>query len=355
VFYIHLFLLRLDVSLNYTFGIWFAFPKLFPLTMEWRFRMRALRFHNFGAVSSVLKIEEIPTPIAQDGELLVKVKAAAINPSDVKNVGGAFKQTTLPRTPGRDFSGIVVSKGEREGEEVWGTGPGLGITRDGAHAEYVSVRSGFVATKPKRLSVEQAAEIGVPFTTAWAAVIEAGQLKAGETILIIGAGGAVGGAAVQIANWKQARVLAAGRSSDAVPGTEAVINTAKEDLPQRAHELTGGKGVDVVFDVVGGPMFEPALRSLRVGGRQVAIASTGGSRVSFDLVEFYHNRAHLIGVDSNKFEASELRMIMAELNRGFEAGALKASDGERVPFDRSIASYERIAAQTGTPKQILTF
>ena len=102
-------------------------------------------------------------------------------------------------------------------------------------------------------------------------------------------------------------------------------------------------------------MFEPALRSLRVGGRQVVIASTGGSRVSFDLVDFYHNRAHLIGVDSNKFEANELRAIMAELNRGFEAGALKPPNGEPVPFDKAIASYERIAAQTGTTKQILTF
>lgn len=317
--------------------------------------MRALRFHNFGAVSSVLKIEEIAMPIAQDGDLLVQVKAAAVNPSDVKNVGGAFKQTTLPRTPGRDFSGIVVSKGEHEGEEVWGTGPGLGMTRDGAHAEFFSVPSGFVAAKPKRLSFEQAAEIGVPFTTAWAAVVEAGQLKTGETILIIGAGGAVGGAAAQIANWKQARVLAADRGSDAVSGAGAVINTAKEDLSQRAHELTGGKGVDIVFDAVGGPMFEPALRSLCVGGRQVAITSTGGSRVSFDLVEFYHNRAHLIGVDSAKFEASELRMMMAELNRGFEAGVLNPPDGERVPFDRAIASYGKVAAQSGTPKQILTF
>lgn len=317
--------------------------------------MKALRFHSFGAVSSVLRIEEIPTPTTSDGDLLVQVKAAAINPSDVKNVGGAFSQTTLPRTPGRDFSGIVISKGEHEGEEVWGTGPGLGTIRDGAHAEYVRAPSEFLAVKPKKLTFEQAAAIGVPFTTAWAAVMGAGQLKAGETILIIGAAGAVGSAAVQIANWKQARVLAADRGSGAVPGAEAVINTAKEDLHQRVLDLTGGKGVDLVFDVVGGPMFELALRSLRLGGRQVAIASTGGSRVSFDLVEFYHKRAHLIGVDSNKFEASELRTIMAELNRGCEAGFLKTPSLEPAPFERAIASYEKIAAQAGAAKQILTF
>ncbi len=120
-------------------------------------------------------------------------------------------------------------------------------------------------------------------------------------------------------------------------------------------DLTGGDGVDVVFDVVGGAMFEPALRSLGLGGRQVAIASTGGSRVSFDLVEFYHKRAHLIGVDSNKFEPDELRMIMADLNRGFEAGSLRAPDVQPVPFEHAIAAYEHVAAEAGATKQILTF
>lgn len=316
--------------------------------------MKALRFHSFGAISSVLTIEEIPTPIAGKGELLVQVKAAAINPSDVKNVGGTFSQTTLPRTPGRDFSGVVVSKGEHEGREVWGTGPGLGMTRDGAHAEYVVVPAEFVAAKPKNLSFEQAAAIGVPFTTAWAAVVHAGQLKAGETILITGAAGAVGSAAVQMAISKKARVLAAIIGSTSVPGAEALINTRTEDLRERVLELTGGKGVDMVFDTVGGPIFEPSLRSLRHGGRQVAISSTGGTRVSFDLVDFYHNASRLIGVDSAQFEPNELRVIMTELNRGFEAGAFKIPALESSPFDTAVDSYNKVASRTGTAKQILT-
>lgn len=316
--------------------------------------MRTLRFSNFGSPSSVLRFEEIPTTTSSDGELLVQLRAAAINPSDVWNVEGRFSQTTLPRTPGRDFSGIVASKGQYSGKEVWGTGPGLGLTRDGAHAEYISVPAEFVAPKPETLTFEQAAAIGVPFTTAWAALMDAAQLKAGETILIVGAAGSVGNAAVQIANWKQARVFGAVKGSDPVPGLQAVINT-NVDLRQQVLDLTGGKGVDVVFDTVGGPMFEPALRSLRLGGRQAAIASTGGSRVSFDLVDFYHNRAHLIGVDSNKFEPSELRMMMAELNRGFEAGSLKPLDRQSVPFDCAVTSYEEVGAHPGTTKQVLTF
>ena len=91
--------------------------------------MKALRFSKFG-LTSVLRIEEVPCPEPRVGEALVKVKAAAINPSDVKNVAGLFSGTTLPPTPGRDFSGVVVAGTKYKGEEVWTSGPGLGITRD---------------------------------------------------------------------------------------------------------------------------------------------------------------------------------------------------------------------------------
>src|ERR1700683_1081482 len=98
--------------------------------------MKALRFAEFGP-PSVLRIEEVPIPEPGEGEVLVRVKAAAINPSDVGDVAGRFKKTTLPRTPGRDFAGVVVKGKQHEGEEVWGTGPDLGIVRDGSSAEYV--------------------------------------------------------------------------------------------------------------------------------------------------------------------------------------------------------------------------
>src|SRR5215468_6188883 len=284
--------------------------------------MKALRFSKFGA-PSVLAIEEVPWPDPRNGEALIRVKAAAINPSDVKNVLGHFPGTTLPRTPGRDFSGIVVEGKRYKGQEVWCSGPGFGVTRDGAHAEYVTVPEEALSLKPRALSMEQAASIGVPFITAWSALAHAAELQAGETILIVGAAGAVGQAATQLANWRKARVLAAARSSDPIPGADAVINTTTEDLRERVFELTDGKGADAVFDLVGGAMFEPALRSLRLGGRQVAIASVGERRVSFDLIDFYHNLSRLIGVDSMKFTAGDVGAIADELRPGFETGALK--------------------------------
>ena len=102
----------------------------------------------------------------------------------------------------------------------------------------------------------------------------------------------------QIANWKRARVIGADTTSDPIPGTQSVVNTKTEDLRERVLELTAGRGVDAVFDTVGGPIFEPALRSLRVGERQVAISSKGDPRVAFNLIDFYHNFSRLLGVDS---------------------------------------------------------
>jgi NADPH:quinone reductase len=316
--------------------------------------MKALRFSAFGP-PSVLQMEELPIPMPRDGEALVQVKAAAINPSDYKNVAGLFKDTTLPRTPGRDFAGIVIKGGHLEGEEVWGSPPRLGSVRDGSHAQYVVVPVDFLFHKPESLTMEQSAAIGVPFITAWASLVRAARIQPGETILIVGAGGAVGQAATQIANWKKTRVIGAAMSSDALPGADSVINAKTEDLRGRILELTNGAGVDVVFDTVGGAMFELSLRSLRLGGRQVAITSTEDSRVSFNLVDFYHNRSQLTGVDSNALTAQEVAEIAGELNAGFESGVLKPPSIEIVPFEKAVESYEKVAAGKANLKQVLTF
>src|SRR5271156_2740216 len=212
--------------------------------------MKSLRFIEFGP-PSVLRIEEIPIPEPGEGEALVRVKAAGINPSDIGNVAGRFKKTTLPRTPGRDFAGIAVKGLDHEGAEVWGSSPDLGIVRDGSHAEYVVVPAETLSLKPKSLTMAQAGAIGIPYITAWASVVNAAQIQPGETMLIVGAAGAAGQAATQIANWKQARVIGADVMSDPIPGAEWVVNTKTEDLRERVLELTAGIGVEAVFDTVG--------------------------------------------------------------------------------------------------------
>jgi NADPH:quinone reductase-like Zn-dependent oxidoreductase len=315
--------------------------------------MKALRFSEFGP-PSVLRIQEVRIPEPGEGEALVQVKAAAVNPSDIGNVAGRFKSTTLPRTPGRDFAGKVVAGNRHKGEEVWGSAPALGIVRDGSHAEYVVVPAETLSRKPHSLSMAQAATIGVPYITAWASLMSAAQIQPGETILIVGAAGAVGQAATQIASWKQARVIGVDTASDPIPGTEAVINTKTEDLGERVFELTAGKGADAVIDTVGGPMFEPALRSLRVGGRQVAISSRR-PRVSFDLRDFYHNSSRLLGVDSYGLTSRQIAEIDSELQRGFENGVLRPPPIETVPFEKAVHAYNQLAAGQAQAKQVLSF
>jgi NADPH:quinone reductase len=316
--------------------------------------MRSLRFTEFGS-PSVLRIEEVAILEPGEGEALVRVKAAAINPSDIGNVAGHFKKTTLPRTPGRDFAGVVTKGMHHEGKEVWGSCPTLGIVRDGSHAEYVIVPTETLSPKPKSLTMAQAAAIGVPYITAWASVVNAAQIQADETILVVGAAGAVGQAATQIANWKKARVIGADITSSPIPGVEAVVNTKSEDLRERVLELTAGKGVNAVFDTVGGPLFEPALRSLGFGGRQVAITSAGNPRVSFNLVDFYHNFSRLLGVDSYGLTSQQVREIADELSAGFETGALKPLPIETVPFEKAVDAYTRVADRQAKVKQVLCF
>ena len=316
--------------------------------------MKALRFAEFGP-PSVLRIEELAIPEPGEGEALVRVKAAGINPSDIGDVAGRFKNTTLPRTPGRDFAGIVVKAKQHEGEEVWGSAPKLGIIRDGSHAEYVVVPAETLALKPKSLSMEQAGAVGIPYISAWASVVDAAQIQPGETILIVGVAGAVGQAATQIANWKQARVIGAEKRSDPIAGTESVVNTKTEDLRERVMELTDGKGVDAVFDTVGGAMFEPALQSLGLKGRHVAIASRGEPRVSFNLIDFYHNFSRLLGVDSYGLTARQVGEIAAEIARGFEARVLKPPPIEIVPFEKAVDAYSRVAGGLAKTKQVLSF
>jgi NADPH:quinone reductase-like Zn-dependent oxidoreductase len=201
----------------------------------------------------------------------------------------------------------------------------------------------------------QAAAIGVPYITAWASVVSTAEIQPGETILIVGAAGAVGQAATQIANWKQARVIGADTRSDPIPGAESVVNTKTEDLRERVMELTSGKGADAVFDTVGGALFEPALRSLRRGGRQVAISSAGDPRVSFNLVEFYHNSLRLLGLDSYGLTSHQVAEIEDELRRGFETGALTPPPIEIVPFEKAVDAYSRVAAKEARTKQVLSF
>jgi NADPH:quinone reductase len=174
--------------------------------------MMALRFDRTGDLDA-LRLAEVDAPEPAAGHVRVRIAAAGLNPSDVKNVLGRFPYTTLPRTPGRDFAG-VVDRGPagRVGLEVWGTGNELGFTHDGSHAEYLTLPTDAVAVRPAALSFAQCSAGGVPYTTALDA-LERARVADGAAVVVVGLG-AVGKAAVDIALWRGARVVCAVRRAE---------------------------------------------------------------------------------------------------------------------------------------------
>lgn len=323
-------------------------------------KMRAIYFEKTGTLSN-LQVRDFPQPVPGPGEALVQVKAAAINPSDIGNVLGRFPLTTLPRIPGRDFSGVVL-KGSSAlvGREVFGTGGNLGFARDGSHAEMMAVPEEALALKPSSWSHAQATAAGVASLTAWQAVVNAGKLQNGETLLIIGAGGSVGSTAAQIAKARGARVLgtlsrASGRDRVKHLPVDEWIALDEKKLPDGVLELTGGKGAALVFDTVGGPLFEEGLKSLALRGRQVAITSPVDPRVGLNLVDFYHKELSLIGVDSLKRSFAESGAILRELVPLIEAGKVTPPRLETLPLEQAPAAYEKIAAKSAREKQVIVF
>jgi NADPH:quinone reductase-like Zn-dependent oxidoreductase len=263
-----------------------------------------------------------------------------------------MKQTTLPRIPGRDYAG-VVEQGPAEwiGAEVWGTGGDVGFTRDGTHAERIAVPVASLRRKPERLSFAEAASVGVNYMAAWCGVVEAAALAASETLVIIGAGGGVGGACAQIAHRIGARVIGVDRSA---PHPEAPIRAiaaqmivGAADLPAAVRAATGGRGGEVVFDAVGGVMFRTALACLALRGRLVEISATGQREVSFDIADFYHNESRLFGVDTLKQDLTASAKILDALIPGFEAGDYRPPPiGETVKLAKAREGYAKVAAGT---------
>jgi len=320
--------------------------------------MRALKFYQTGSLED-LHVEEVSVPIPAAGEVLVEVKAAAINPSDVKNVQGKMHETTVPRIPGRDFAGMIV-KGPDEllGRSVFGSGGNLGFGRDGSHAEYVAVPVTAVIPLPKNLSFEQAAGIGVAYITAWAALVNAAQIQAGETALILGTTGAVGSAAARIARKLGARVIGTARKAADIPRASVLpvddwIDLEAVDLATGVRRLTNGRGADIVFDVVGGALFEQCLSALAWRGRQVAISSSPEPRVSFNLVDFYHNESRLLGVDSLKLSFEETAEILRQLTPGIESGTFPPPAVETFRLDEGPRLYRDVAESKIKTKPIL--
>lgn len=324
--------------------------------------MRALRFHAFGKLSN-LRVEDLPLPTPAAGEVLVRVHAASLNPSDAKNVLGVFPATVLPRTPGRDLAGVIVAGDpERTGEEIWAAGGDIGSTRDGSHAEFILLPGMGARRKPKRLSMPEAASCGINYITAYQALIEKARLKEHETVLVTGASGGVGSSAVKIAKMKQARVIGVDRGIGNDPTrprpaeSDLLLNSETGDFESQVRNFTRGRGVDVALDAVGGPLFEKVLNTLALDGRQVSIVSRGEPRVSFDLSSFYHRRLTLYGLDTMALDTVACGEVLDALAPAFERGDLTPpAITSCILLDAAAKAYEDVDSGRVKGKLVIAF
>ncbi len=322
--------------------------------------MKAIYIEGHGSIAD-LKISEIPIPAVQPGDVLVKVEASGVNPSDVASVLGRFPAAILPRVVGRDFAGEVVDgPADLLGTEVWGTGGDLGITRDGTHAEYLVIPRQAVARRPKNLSAEEASVVGVPFVTAFSALFRLGQLKEGEWVIISGAAGAVGQAAIQLAHAKGARIVALIRDASELRVSEsgqvqAVAQSDQGNLEAIVREATQGKGADLALNGVGSSIFGALLGALALGGRQVVYSTAGGRESALDLFSFYRHQLRLLGLDTQTLDVTKCSEILNEIAPMFESGALRPPTvGERYPLAEATRAYERVASGQGGKVVLLT-
>jgi NADPH:quinone reductase-like Zn-dependent oxidoreductase len=288
-----------------------------------------------------------------EGQVLIEIKAAAVNPSDVKAATGLMVYAVFPRTPGRDYAGVVIDgPAGTVGREVFGSSGDLGIRRDGTHASHLAVEADAVVEKPKGLSWEEAAGIGVPFVTAIEGFHRAGMPKKNDTVLVMGVNGKVGQAAVQIASWRGARVIGAVRRNEAYEGHSnsrvEVIDASATEVATRVRELTDGRGADIVFNTVGDPYFQAAHTSLALRGRQILIAAIDRI-VQFNILEFYRGQHTYVGIDTLGLSSSATGAVLRELVPGFTSGHLKPfpiKPNAIYPLEEAKAAFLAVAGSS---------
>ncbi|HVV92847.1 MAG TPA: zinc-binding alcohol dehydrogenase family protein [Hyphomicrobiales bacterium] len=316
------------------------------------FEGRALRLSERAASIAAFRPALEPRRFAcsRDDEVVVEVHAAGVNQSDAKAALGTMPQAVWPRTPGRDFAGIVVDgPAALMGRAVWGTGGDLGITRDGSHATHLVLPANAVALKPAAVPMREAGGAGVPFVTALLGFERAGMPRPGDFVLVLGVNGKVGQAAAQIATARGAKVIGVGRgggyAGHASAPVDFVDGSAPERVAQAVRALTAGHGADIVMNAVGSPYFDAAQEALASFGRQIILASLAPV-VPLRIFDFYHGSHAYFGVDSLGLDAAASARLLERLAPDFEAGRLVAfpAAGGVHPFAEAAAAYAEALA-----------
>jgi NADPH:quinone reductase-like Zn-dependent oxidoreductase len=340
--------------------------------------MRVSWFHRFGG-PEVLVHEETGRPAPGPGEAVVRVRAVGVNHVDLDHRAGTSRlPVTFPHILGREFAGEVAALGGvagplREGDRVWVTcrlpcgrcrfclsgrdnlcvrEGYFGLDLPGGYAEYVKVPIANLNPLPSHVGFADAAASQIAFGTAWHVLINRGGLQAGQSVLVQAAGSGIGSAAVQVAKLAGATIFATAGSDEKLEraralGAHHLINYSREDFAERIRDLTGGEGVDVVMEHVGGEVFARSLRCLKRNGVLVTAGAHAGEVVPLDIIPFFRGELRLSG--SKNAPVTELRTVM-----GLVAdGKLKPVIHRTFPLAEAAEAHRVVASRELFGKVVL--
>jgi len=323
--------------------------------------MKAILCKQFGPPDSLV-FEEVASPRAGPGEVVVSVKAASVNFPDVLIIQNKYQfKPPLPFSPGSELAGVVKEAGEgvtafRPGDKV------IAFTTYGAFAEEVKTEAARLLPLPPGMDFASGAAFLLTYGTSDHALRDRAALKEGETLLVLGAAGGVGLAAVEIGRALGARVIACASSDDKLAvcrehGADATINYASEDLRERIKALTDGRGVDVIYDAVGGAYTEPAFRSIAWRGRLLVVGFAAGEIPKLPLNLPLLKGAALVGVFWGDFARREPRRFaesIRQLGAWYREGKLRPHVSQTLPLAKAAEALKLMAARQVKGKLVLT-
>ncbi len=322
--------------------------------------MRAIRVEQFGE-PDVMRVVEVADPQPGEGEVVVSLHAAGVNPVDAYVRSGKYARLPeLPFTPGSDGAGVVKQVGAgvagvAAGDRVYVAALGV---RFGTYAEKMAVAARFVHPIPDAVSFAQGAALGVPAATAYRALVLRASVRAGETVFVHGASGAVGLAAVQLAHGLGLRVIGtggseAGRAAVRSAGAAVALDHAKDGYAAEVMDATGGHGVDVVLEMLANVNLDRDLGLLAPKGRVVVIGNRG--RIEIDPRQTMGKESAVMGTTLWATTPEEYRQIHAALGAALVTGVLRPVIGRELPLERAAEAHRAILADRALGKMVLTF
>ena len=323
--------------------------------------MKAVVCKQYGPPESLV-LEELPSPRPGPGEVVISVKAASVNFPDVLIIQNKYQfKPPLPFSPGSELAGVVKEAGAgvrdfRPGDRV------MAFTTYGAFAEEVKTEATRLVPMPDGMDFATGAAFLLTYGTSDHALRDRAALQAGETLLVLGAAGGVGLAAIEIGSALGARVIACASSEEKLAvcrshGADATINYAAEDLRERIRALTEGRGVDVVYDAVGGPYSEPAFRSLAWRGRHLVVGFAAGEIPKLPLNLALLKGASLVGVFWGDFTRREPRAFaqsLAQLGRWYAEGKVHPHVSQTLPLEQAAQAISLLASRQAKGKVVIT-